>query len=146
MLCQKTDAFPCGAAEPGRLAQQLSDPELLLLDLARATTGSVLATARNLGPAVAPPPPPPAQSETPGGLALPPLFLAALDQDQEDLTTQWCGRPPPDGAADTPNGTPDGGPSAHAGPSAVFGAAGSGRTRALANLAANAVGRGGQVR
>jgi hypothetical protein len=111
--------------EPGRAAQQLGEPDLLLLDLARCASADLLSSCRALaaGPA--------AQLEQAGGQAppgpaqLPPVFLATLDQDQGALTEWWC--------------------AATAAPRAVVGGPGCGRTRAVANLAANAVARGGQV-
>ena len=53
-----------------------------------------------------------------------PIILASLDGDQESLTSWW---------------------STHDGPMAAFGRPGSGRTRALANLAGNVVAGGGRV-
>jgi hypothetical protein len=109
--------------EPGCRNQQLADNELLALDLMTRPSQELLSAFHRLA----------VPSATTGALQtsassqFPPLLLTPLDRDQERLTRWWHAH------AATPR------------PTMLFGPAGSGRTRALANVAANAVVGGGQV-
>ena len=102
--------------EPGRVSQQVSGAELLALDQAQWSHVDLLNTTRQLASCY-----PRGDAELTRSA---PVLLAALDRDQESLTHWWA---------------------SGSGPMAVSGSPGSGRTRSLANLAANVIHAGGRL-
>ena len=108
------EGLPLG--KPGLASQQSSGADLLALDQAQWSQCDLLQATRQLTCC---------SGEATDRLARSPaVVLAALDRDQEALTTWWA---------------------SSRGPMAVFGSPGSGRTRSLANLAANVIHAGGRV-
>ena len=107
------DGLPLG--EPGRAAQHASSTDLVALDQAQMSCVELFQRIQQMS----------SGSTTPNALdKAAPLFLTALDRDQERLTHWWT---------------------TGSGPMAIYGSPGSGRTRSLANLAANVINAGGRL-